>query len=96
MKVAAPPIRSECPPMYLLQLLKDTSAPSSKGDCKYGEQKVLSTIILMLELMALVCLTISLMSMSFMVGLVGVSIQIIFVEFLIALTRFLVLVKSTN
>jgi len=62
----------------------------------YGEEKVLSTIILMSGLMALTPLVTASMSMSLSVGLVGVSIQTNLVYFLTALIAFSVTLMSIN
>ena len=78
------PIRiSAWPPIYLVALLDEKSAPKSIGDYKTGEQNVLSTQEIRLCSFAKV--QIFLISQIFKVGLVGVSIQIALVFFKICL-----------
>ena len=75
----APATMSEKPPKYLVHELITISAPNSSGDYKTGEQKVLSTIVMMLCFFA--NLQIFSISTTVSIGFVGVSKLIIFVFF---------------
>jgi len=88
---------SECPPIYFVQLLSETSKPNSNGDCKYGLQKVLSPRVRIFFYLAILATPYK--SISLRVGLVGVSTQINLVLGLIALTmlsRFVISTKSSS
>ena len=75
--INAPCITSLCPPKYLVAECIMISAPWSKGFCKYGEAKVLSTQSKALAAFAMIAM--AAISLIFINGLVGVSIQINFV-----------------
>ncbi len=70
-------ITSLCPPKYLVTECITISAPSAKGFCKKGEANVLSTA--QINLFAFAIFAQASISIICMVGLVGVSSQIIFV-----------------
>ena len=74
--IKAPIITSECPPRYLVAECITISAPNSKGSCKYGVAKVLSTATKIALLFCLTILEIASISAIFIKGLVGVSNQI--------------------
>src|ERR1700722_20195442 len=91
-----PIVTSLWPFMYLDSDCIEMSAPSISGFWKYDDMNVLSTTMRISGLIDLAIKEIARMSAIFIVGLDGVSSQIIFVLFLIALETFADLVASTN
>jgi len=77
----APATTSLCPPIYLVILCMTTSAPSKSGFWRHGDMKVLS--ITSIAPFAWQSFATAAMSVHFIVGLVGDSIQTILVFFLI-------------
>ena len=82
----APATISEKPPKYLVHEFITKSAPNNNGDCKTGEQNVLSTIVMILCFLAKS--QIFYISTTVSNGFVGVSKVIIFVLFLICFSIF--------
>ena len=75
--MTAPPVTSECPPIYFVVLWTIKSAPRSSGVCRIGVANVLSTTSLAPA--SCVIRAIALMSRQRSSGLVGDSSQTIFV-----------------
>ncbi len=92
--IRAPPMRSEWPPMYLVDECITASAPRSSGFWKYGEAKVLSTTENAPCSRAL-AVTLA-MSVILRRGLVGDSMKMNFGFWLSAASRAVSSLKSTS